>query len=91
MELYTVLYLFIIISLGYFIGNLKVKGFYLDISAILIIALIAGHFGVSFPSEFKYLGLAFFIYAVGLQSGPGFFENIKKNGLVLNLYAFCLV
>jgi len=91
MELYTLLYLFIIISLGYFIGNLKIKGFYLDISAILIIALIAGHFGVSFPSEFKYLGLAFFIYAVGLQSGPGFFENLKRHGIKLNIYAATLI
>lgn len=91
MQLYTILYLFIIISIGYFIGNLKIKGFYLDISAILIVALFAGHYGITFPEEFKYLGLAFFIYAVGLQSGPGFFENIKKKGLFLNLIASSLV
>lgn len=91
MQLYTIFYLFIIISVGYFIGNLKIKGFYLDISAILIVALIAGHYGITFPEEFKYLGLAFFIYAVGLQSGPGFFENIKKKGLFFNILASFLV
>lgn len=91
MHLYTTLYLFIIISLGYFIGNFKVKGFYLDVSAILIVALVAGHYGITFPEEFKYLGLAFFIYAVGLQSGPGFFENIKTKGLYMNMVASSLV
>ena len=78
MQLYTIFYLFIIISVGYFIGNLKIKGFYLDISAILIVALIAGHYGITFPEEFKYLGLAFFIYAVGLQSGPGYLNSSGK-------------
>lgn len=91
MHLHTTLYLFIIISLGYFIGNFKIKGFYLDVSAILIVALVAGHYGIIFPEEFKYLGLAFFIYAVGLQSGPGFFENIKTKGIYLNLLASSLI
>jgi len=83
----TILYLFIIITFGYLLGNLKFKGFSLDISAILIVALIAGYFGVVLPEEFKYFGLSLFMYAVGLQTGPLFFETFKKNWIFYNLIA----
>ncbi len=82
-----IFYLFLIVTFGYFLGNIKIKGFSLDISAILIVALIAGHFGIIIPSNYKFFGLAIFIYAVGLQSGPGFFDVIKQEGIQLNLLA----
>jgi putative transport protein len=91
MHLNTVFFIFLIITLGYLLGNLKIKGFSLDISAILIIALIAGHFGVIIPDEFKMFGLAIFIYAIGLQSGPGFFETLKNYGIKLNILAFLML
>ncbi|AEA34429.1 aspartate:alanine exchanger family transporter [Hippea maritima] len=86
-----IFYLFLIIALGYLLGNIKIKGFSLDISAILIIALMAGHFGITIPQGFKFFGLALFIYAVGLQAGPGFFETIKENGLKFNIIALFLL
>lgn len=82
-----IFYLFCIISVGYILGNIKIRGFSLDITAMLIVALIAGHFGMVISDDFKFFGLAIFIYAVGLQSGPGFFESIKKDGVRLNLLA----
>ncbi len=86
-----IFYLFFIVTIGYILGNIRIKGFSLDISAILIVALVAGHFGVVLPSSFKFFGLAIFIYAVGLQSGPGFFDVIKQEGLKLNLIAVTLL
>lgn len=86
-----IFYLFAIISVGYIFGNIKIKGFSLDITAMLIVALIAGHYGLVISDSFKFFGLAIFIYAVGLQSGPGFFENIKKDGVRLNLLAIAVV
>ncbi len=86
-----IFYLFLIISLGYILGNLKIRGFSLDISAMLIVALIAGHFGMVVSEEFKFFGLAIFIYAVGLQSGPGFFETIKSEGIKFNILAILLL
>jgi putative transport protein len=91
MHLNTVFYLFLIISLGYILGNFKIRGFSLDISAILIVALIAGHFGITIPEEFKLFGLAIFIYAIGLQSGPGFFDTLKNYGIKLNFLAFMML
>ncbi len=86
-----IFYLFSIISIGYILGNIKIRGFSLDITAMLIVALVAGHYGLVISEEFKFFGLAIFIYAVGLQSGPGFFETIKKDGVRLNLLAVVLV
>lgn len=86
-----IFYLFSIISIGYLIGNIKIKNFSLDITAMLIVALIAGHYGLVISEEYKFFGLAIFIYAVGLQSGPGFFEVMKKDGVTLNLLAALLV
>ncbi|MBL0686558.1 MAG: YidE/YbjL duplication [Sulfurospirillum sp.] len=86
-----IFYLFSIISIGYILGNIKIRGFSLDITAMLIVALIAGHYGMVISDEFKFFGLAIFIYAVGLQSGPGFFETIKKDGVRLNFLAVLLV
>ncbi len=86
-----IFYLFLIISLGYILGNIKIKGFSLDISAILIVALIAGHYGFVVSEEFKFFGLAIFIYAVGLQSGPGFFETIRTEGIKYNILAVILL
>ncbi len=84
-------YLFFIISIGYIIGNIKIKGFSLGITAIFLVALIAGHFGMVISDNFKLFGLAIFIYAVGLQSGPGFFETIKNEGIKLNIIAVFLL
>ncbi|MDX1808711.1 MAG: YidE/YbjL duplication [Sulfurospirillaceae bacterium] len=86
-----IFYLFSIISIGYILGNIKIRGFSLDITAMLLVALIAGHFGMVISDNFKLFGLAIFIYAVGLQSGPGFFETIKNDGLKLNIIAFLLL
>lgn len=86
-----IFYLFLIISIGYILGNIKIRGFSLDITAMLLVALIAGHFGMVISDNFKLFGLAIFIYAVGLQSGPGFFDTIRNEGIKLNIIAISLL
>lgn len=80
-----------LIALGYAVGQIKIKGFALESSAILFAALIAGHYGLQIPDLFRNLGLAFFIYSIGLQAGPRFSAFFKKEGLALNLMAFLIV
>lgn len=78
---------FAIVALGILLGKIKVKGISLDISAIIFVALLFGHYGVTMPDIFQKIGLIFFIYSVGIQAGPGFFESFKKDGLRLVLIA----
>jgi putative transport protein len=40
---------FVIIALGFLLGNVKIKGVSLDSSAVLFVALLFGHFGVEIP------------------------------------------
>lgn len=85
------LVLFLIICLGFIVGNIKVKGVSLDISAIIFVALLFGHLGVSLPNILGKIGLILFIYTIGLQAGPGFFDSFRDQGKNLVIMAFVVV
>ncbi|NJO93022.1 MAG: hypothetical protein HC831_31740 [Chloroflexia bacterium] len=75
--------LFIIITFGMIIGRIKIFNFSLDISAVIFVALLLGHFGFVVSDDFMKVGLLLFIFTIGIQAGPGFFEAFKKHGRVL--------
>ena len=82
---------FLIIALGYMLGRIKIKGVSLDVSAVIFIALLFGHFGVTIPQSLGYFGLVLFIFSIGLQSGPGFFDSFRRNGKNLLLMALIII
>ena len=43
--------LFLIVALGFILGRINFKGISLDVSAVIFIALLFGHFGVIIPKE----------------------------------------
>ena len=75
--------LFIIIAFGMIIGRIKIFGFSFDISAVIFVALFLGHYGMVVPDDFMKLGLLLFIFTIGIQAGPGFFEAFQKYGRAL--------
>ena len=83
--------LFLIITLGIILGELKIKGFSLDLSAIIFVALLLGHLGYMVPQEFQTIGMLFFIFTIGMQSGPGFFDAFLKHGRKLILISMLLI
>jgi len=83
--------LFLIVAIGFVIGNIKIKGISLDVSAVIFVALVFGHFGVSIPVDIQKIGLTLFIFTIGIQAGPGFFESFQKNGRQLIILAFVLI
>lgn len=83
--------LFAIIALGLMFGNISFKGFSLDASAVIFVAILLGHFGFTIPEEFQKLGLLLFIFTIGIQSGPGFFEVFRRYGRQLVVIAFTLI
>ena len=83
--------LFVIIALGFIVGRIKVFGLSLDVSAVIFVALVFGHYGVVIPKDFQYLGLVLFIFTIGIQAGPGFFESFKKEGRQLAGFASLLI
>ena len=83
--------LFLIIAIGFIIGRIKIKGISLDVSAVIFVALVFGHYGVVVPKDFQNLGLVLFIFTIGIQAGPSFFESFKKNGRELAILASILI
>lgn len=75
--------LFVVAAIGYLVGNFKVKGSSLGVSAVLFVGLLFGAINEAFaiPDIILQLGLAIFVYSVGLSSGPAFFEMYRKHGL----------
>ncbi|MFB9056078.1 aspartate:alanine exchanger family transporter [Mariniflexile ostreae] len=87
----TYLALFLIICIGFILGNIKVKGISLDISAIIFVALFFGHIGVVLPDILEKIGLILFIYTIGLQAGPGFFDSFKEQGKNLVIMSVVII
>ena len=58
--------LFLIIALGFMLGRIQIKGLSLDVSAVIFIALLFGHFGVIIPKELGNMGLVLFIFTIRL-------------------------
>ncbi len=83
--------LFLIVAIGFIIGRIKIFGMSLDVSAIIFVALLFGHYGVMLPDDFQYFGLVLFIFTIGIQAGPGFFESFKKEGRQLAQFATFLI
>lgn len=82
--------LFLTIAIGYFIGEVNVKGFSLGVGAVLFVALGAGWFAPkSAPAPMiGTLGLALFLYTVGVQYGTQFFLGLTSaEGRRANLLA----
>ena len=82
---------FLIITIGILIGKVKIFGISLDSSAVIFIALLFGHYGFGVPDIFQQIGLIFFIYSIGIQAGPGFFESFQKRGFQLIIIAATIV
>lgn len=76
------------IAIGVLVGKVKVFGVSLGVTMVLFVGIIMGELGFTIAPELlhflKEFGLILFVYAIGLQVGPGFFTNFKKGGAVLN-------
>ena len=91
----AILVLALVIASGLYLGRFKFKGISLGTTWILFMGILLGHLGLrinpTMLSFIKDFGLILFVFAIGLQVGPGFFRSFKKDGLPMNLLAIGLV
>lgn len=77
-----------VIAVGVFLSKIKIGGISLGVTFVLFAGIAAGHFGfTATPSVLSFLqefGLILFVFMIGLQVGPGFFESFKRGGVTLN-------
>lgn len=79
----ALLYLFLVAALGSFLGNFKLRGNGLGVAMVLFVGLAVGAAKpeLHVPDVIKLLGLAIFVYSIGLSAGPSFFSTLKSRGV----------
>ncbi len=87
----AVIALSIVIALGLGIGAIRVFGIKLGMAGVLFSGIAVGHLGMAVNHEvlefIREFGLILFVFAIGLQVGPGFFASFKRQGMSLNFLA----
>ena len=80
-----------VIAIGVLLGKIKFGGISLGVTFVLFAGILAGHVGLSVPLNIltfvQDFGLILFVFMIGMQVGPGFFESFRKGGVTLNLLA----
>jgi putative transport protein len=74
--------LFLSLAVGYFIGQINFGKFQLvGVGGSLLAAVVISQFGVQIDNGVKSVMFAIFIYAVGYDSGPQFFNSLSRKTL----------
>ena len=73
-------------AIGLVIGRIKIGNFRLGVAAVLFVGLAFATVEpqITLPPLLYILGLSLFVYTIGLEAAPGFFQSIKTTGLRLN-------
>ncbi len=91
----AVIVISMISACGLFLGRVKVFGISLGVTFVFFMGIFFGHLGFSIDSGvLEYaedFGLALFVYALGVQVGPGFFSSLRKSGLKMSMLALLVV
>ena len=92
---HVVLLYSIVIALGVYLGKIKIGGISLGVTFVLFAGILAGHIGFTAPINIlgfiQDFGLILFVFCIGLQVGPGFFESFRKGGVTLNLLTTAII
>lgn len=93
--LQAVVVISLISALGIGLGKIRIFGISLGTAFIFFVGILAGHFGLKLdPAMLTYaesFGLIIFVYALGLQVGPGFFSSMRSEGTRLLSPAIALI
>lgn len=84
-----------VIAVGVGLGKIKIGGISLGVTFVLFAGIAAGHIGfTATPSVLSFLqefGLILFVFMIGLQVGPGFFESFRRGGITLNALSTTII
>ena len=85
----------LVIAIGVYLGKIKFGGIALGVTFVLFAGILAGHVGMTAPTNIltfiQDFGLILFVFMIGLQVGPGFFESFGKGGITLNMLSVATV
>ena len=85
----------LVISIGVLLGKIKFGGISLGVTFVLFAGIVAGHIGFTAPipiiTFLQEFGLVLFVFMIGLQVGPGFFESFGTAGVKMNALSAVLI
>lgn len=91
----TIVIISAVAAIGLQLGKLKLFNISLGITFVFFIGIVVGHLKLPINKDMFYFaqnfGLIIFVYALGLQVGPGFFSSLKKGGLQLNMLSLAII
>lgn len=91
----TVILICIISAIGLQLGKIKIFNISLGITFVFFTGIVVGHFNSNYNRDMlefaQNFGLIVFVYALGIQVGPGFFSSLKKGGFRLNMLSMAVV
>ena len=83
----AIVVLSLVTAAGLWLGKMHVWGISLGVTFVFFVGILAGHLGISLDADMlnyaESFGLVVFVYALGLQVGPGFFNSLRADGLRL--------
>ena len=87
----SLIVLLIAISVGFFVGKIRIGSISLGVAAVMFVGLFLGHYRFRMDESIlvfvRDFGLILFVYGIGIQVGPSFFSSFKKDGLLFNILA----
>ena len=91
----AIVVLSLVTAAGLWLGKMHVWGISLGVTFVFFIGILAGHLGISLDADMlnyaESFGLVLFVYALGLQVGPGFFSSLRHGGVKLNLLSLGVI
>ncbi|MGD8856060.1 MAG: TrkA C-terminal domain-containing protein, partial [Chloroflexota bacterium] len=83
LEANPLLLFFLVVAIGYWIGQIRIRGSGVGVAAVLFVGLAFGALdpNLTIPPIVLELGLVLFVYTIGLANGPGFFRKFRREGL----------
>ena len=92
---HSLILLALTIAIGLSLSKIKFGSISLGVTWILFVGIVFGHFGLVLDPEIghfvKEFGLILFIYSIGIEVGPGFFNSFRKGGILLNVLALTVI
>ncbi len=74
--------IFLTLSLGFFVGRLKIAGISLGaVTGTLLAGVLVGQLGIQIPDLVKTVAFIAFLFALGYRVGPQFFAALRKDGV----------
>lgn len=92
---HSVLLVALVIAIGMVLSRVRFKSISFGVTWILFVGIVFGQLGFNLDDEtahfIKEFGLILFIYSIGIEVGPRFFQSFKKGGVLLNVLATAIV